>query len=32
MVESREVAALPLGIVDPRMAAEVISITFFISF
>jgi hypothetical protein len=31
MLESREVAALALGVVDPRMAAEVISITFFMS-
>ena len=31
MLESREVAGLELGVVDPRMAAEVISITFFVS-
>ncbi|MGZ4357794.1 MAG: DUF3326 domain-containing protein [Gaiellaceae bacterium] len=31
MLESREVAALALGVVDPRMAAEVISVTFFVS-
>jgi hypothetical protein len=31
MFESRDVAALELGVVDPRMAAEVISVTFFIS-
>jgi Protein of unknown function (DUF3326) len=31
MLESREVAALALGVVDPRMAAEVISLTFFVS-
>jgi hypothetical protein len=31
MLESREVAGLELGVVDPRMAAEVISSTFFIS-
>jgi hypothetical protein len=31
MFESRDVAGLELGVVDPRMAAEVISITFFVS-
>lgn len=31
MLESREVAGMELGVVDPRMAAEVISITFFVS-
>ena len=31
MLESRDVAGMELGVVDPRMAAEVISITFFIS-
>ena len=31
MLESRDVAGLELGVVDPRMAAEVISITFFVS-
>jgi hypothetical protein len=31
MLESRGVAALEFGVVDPRMAAEVISITFFLS-
>jgi uncharacterized protein DUF3326 len=31
MLDSREVAMLPLGIVDPRMAAEVVSLTFFVS-
>jgi hypothetical protein len=31
MFESRDVAGLDLGVVDPRMAAEVISITFFVS-
>jgi hypothetical protein len=31
MFESREIAALDLGVVDPRMAAETISITFFLS-
>lgn len=31
MLESRDVAALEFGVVDPRMAAEVISITFFLS-
>ncbi len=31
MFESREVAALEFGIVDPRMAAEAISIAFFLS-
>jgi len=31
MFESREAAAVELGIVDPRMAAEVISLGFFVS-
>jgi hypothetical protein len=31
MLESREVAGMEIGVVDPRMAAEVISITFFVS-
>ena len=31
MLESRDIAGLELGVVDPRMAAEVISITFFVS-
>ena len=31
MLESRDVAAFEFGVVDPRMAAEVISITFFVS-
>jgi hypothetical protein len=31
MLESRDVAGLEFGVVDPRMAAEVISITFFVS-
>ena len=31
MFESRDIAGLELGVVDPRMAAEVISVTFFIS-
>lgn len=31
MFESREIAALSLGVVDPRIAAETISITFFVS-
>jgi hypothetical protein len=31
MLESREVADLDLGLVDPRMAAEVISLGFFVS-
>lgn len=31
MLESREIAALPLGILDPRMAAESISLAFFVS-
>ena len=29
MLESREIADLELGVVDPRMAAEVVSMTFF---
>ena len=29
MLESREIADLDLGVVDPRMAAEVVSLTFF---
>jgi len=31
MLESRDVAGMEWGVVDPRMAAEVISITFFVS-
>lgn len=31
MFESRDIAVQELGVVDPRMAAEVISVTFFIS-
>ena len=31
MLESRDIAGMEFGVVDPRMAAEVISITFFLS-
>ena len=31
MLESRDIAGMEFGVVDPRMAAEVISITFFVS-
>ena len=31
MFESREIAALQFGVVDPRMAAEAVSVAFFIS-